>query len=208
MYEKLYSVHFFGRQHVKKKSKRGNGTRHSMKQPVQKQTTSHFKQDPSSPKPADETGVRRQSYLTDKDLIVVLVCILAQSICHVGDPVSQMVHSIFTANAGDERENQTFQTNKTDVRVSDGVRFWKSQCCVKSIFTVHLSRTGSFQKQCWDFSHSHFSQLSIKSRGLPFLLSKNIEHIRFLFVLVGRQLTSTRATTDFCFKRINFSSVI
>lgn len=53
---------------------------------------------PSSPKLA----VGRQSYLTDEDLVVVLVCVLAQSICHVGDPVSQMVHSVFTANAGDE----------------------------------------------------------------------------------------------------------
>lgn len=71
---------------------------------------------------SEETGVRCQSYLTDKDLVVVLVCILAQSICHVGDPIFQMVHSIFTANAGGKTENQMFQTNMTDVRIDDFVK--------------------------------------------------------------------------------------
>lgn len=33
-------------------------------------------------------GLSSQSYLTDKDLVVVLVCILAQPLCHVGHPVS------------------------------------------------------------------------------------------------------------------------
>lgn len=43
--------------------------------------------------------LKKQSYLTDKDLVVVLVGILAQPVCHVGNPVPQMVHSIFTANS-------------------------------------------------------------------------------------------------------------
>lgn len=53
---------------------------------------------------------REQSYLTDKDLVVELVYVLAQSVRHVGDSVSQMIHSVFTADAGDETESQTFQT--------------------------------------------------------------------------------------------------
>ncbi len=44
----------------------------------------------------------------------------------MGDPVFEMVHSVFTANAGDETDNQMFQTNMTDVRVSDVGRFCKS----------------------------------------------------------------------------------
>lgn len=54
-----------------------------------------------------------QTYLTDKDLVVVLMCKLAQSICHVGDPVPQMVHSIFTANTGDQRK-ETRDKSKTN----------------------------------------------------------------------------------------------
>ena len=73
---------------------------------------------------AGETGVRSQSYLTDKDLVVELVCILAQSICHVGDPVSQMVHSIFTANAGDETEKPKVSVqHDRRQRVSDAGSF-------------------------------------------------------------------------------------
>lgn len=54
----------------------------------------------------DDTGVKSRSYLTDEDLVVELVCILAQAICHMGDSVFQMVHSIFTANAERQTENQ------------------------------------------------------------------------------------------------------
>lgn len=46
---------------------------------------------------------RSQAYLTDLDLVVVLVCKLAQSVCHVGDPVFQVVHSIFTTNAAQKK---------------------------------------------------------------------------------------------------------
>lgn len=43
--------------------------------------------------------LKKQSYLTDEDLVVVLVCILAQPIGHMGNPVPQVVHSIFTADS-------------------------------------------------------------------------------------------------------------
>lgn len=66
-------------------------------------------------KPADDSGVRSQFYLTDDDLVVELVRILAQSICHVRDPVSQVVHSIFTTNAGGETEKPIGTDNMTNV---------------------------------------------------------------------------------------------
>lgn len=45
-------------------------------------------------------GVKKQTYLTDKDLVIELVGILAQPICHMRNPVPEVVHSIFTANPG------------------------------------------------------------------------------------------------------------
>lgn len=53
-----------------------------------------------------------------------------------------------------------FQTNAPDARVSDGSKFVEG----RTMWTVHLSRTGSFQTHCCDVSHSHFSQLSIKEK--------------------------------------------
>lgn len=63
-------------------------------------------------------GVRGPSYLTDENLVVVLVRVLAQSVCHVGDPVPQMVHSIFTANAKQtdaEKSNRPGYVHSTEL---------------------------------------------------------------------------------------------
>lgn len=48
-------------------------------------------------------------YLTDQDLVVVLVCKLAQSISHVGDPVFQVVHPILTTNAEQQRHKRRWE---------------------------------------------------------------------------------------------------
>lgn len=58
----------------------------------------------------ENIGVRSRSHLTDEHLVVELVCILAQPICHVGDPVSQMVHSILAADAGGKTHNHMVQS--------------------------------------------------------------------------------------------------
>lgn len=44
------------------------------------------------------------TYFTDEDLVVELVSKLAESICHVGDPVSEVIHTVFTTDAKRGRE--------------------------------------------------------------------------------------------------------
>lgn len=39
------------------------------------------------------------SHLTDEDLVVVLMSELTEAVGHVGDPVPQVVHPVFTADA-------------------------------------------------------------------------------------------------------------
>lgn len=39
------------------------------------------------------------THLTDEDLVVELVCVLTESIGHVGNPVPQVVHAVLTASS-------------------------------------------------------------------------------------------------------------